>query len=64
MDYDVLGSSNELFIDVLSKEHGAVDRIHPNYLSDISDGTEKHVLEYFIWADLGQELIFIPRHER
>lgn len=64
MDHDVFKLSKDMLVDVLNKNHDTIDRIQANYLATASDEIDKYVFEYSVWANLGEELIFVPRHTR
>uniref|UniRef100_A0A1D1Y1N7 Nodal modulator 1 n=1 Tax=Anthurium amnicola TaxID=1678845 RepID=A0A1D1Y1N7_9ARAE len=64
LDLDGLKLSEHIVVDVLNKGRDLIDNIQTKYLSFESGETDKAVLEYSIWADLGEELIFVPRDSR
>ncbi|CAA7388395.1 unnamed protein product [Spirodela intermedia] len=64
VDHDVFELSKDMLVDVLNKDHEVIDRIQANYLPPASDEIDKYAFEYSIWANLGEELIFAPRHAR
>lgn len=61
---DVYESPESINVDLLNNEDTVVDSSTANLVSGGNDQTTALVYEYSVWADLGQELTFIPVDSR
>ncbi|XP_077219224.1 carbohydrate-binding-like fold isoform X2 [Tasmannia lanceolata] len=56
--------SENIIMDILNQDHAVIGASHTRLTTDGNEQTGTAVYEYSIWADLGDELIFVPRDSR
>jgi hypothetical protein len=54
-----LDGGEEISVDVLNGENAIVETISAKCIA--KNGDEKAIYEYWIWAGLGDSLVFVPR---